>query len=89
MTTENTSREFNLRLYIEVATERVEIKPFNINKTIKDILDEFPKVTNEQLKKAIRNGSMGKYGVSYRLSTQQICFWIREYIKENKSSLGI
>ena len=89
MTTENTSKEFNLRLYIEVATERAEIKPFNIDKTIKDILDEFPKVTDNQFKKAIRNGSLGKYGVSYRLSTQQICFWIREYIKENKSNLGI
>lgn len=89
MTTENTSKEFNLRLYIEVATERTELKPLNIEKTIKDVLDEFPKLTDNQFRKAIRNGSLGKYGRSFKVSTQEICFWIREYIKENKSNLGI
>lgn len=67
----------------------MEIK--NIDETIEDIFTEFGYLNLSDIKKALRNGSLGKYGRSYKLSTQELCYWIREFIKENKSSrsLGI
>lgn len=70
--------------------QRTEMELKNIEETIEDIATEFRNLNLSEIKLAIRNGSLGKYGRSFRLSTQEICFWIREYIKENKSkSLGI
>lgn len=70
--------------------QRTEMELKNIEETIEDISTEFRNLNLSEIKLAIRNGSLGKYGRSFRLSTQEICFWIREYIKENKSkSLGI
>lgn len=70
--------------------QRTEMELKNIEETIEDIATEFRHLNLSEIKLAIRNGSLGKYGRSFRLSTQEICFWIREYVKENKSkSLGI
>jgi carbonic anhydrase len=60
----------------------------NIDETIIDIKEEFKHLRAEQIIKAIRNGSLGLYGSTYNLSTQQICIWIREYLKPSKSSTG-
>jgi hypothetical protein len=32
----------------------------------------------------LRNGGLGKYGRTYKLSTQEVCYWIREHIKPIK-----
>jgi hypothetical protein len=53
-----------------------------------DIKQEFKDLTVERIIKAIRNGSLGYYGITYKLTTQQICFWIRESLKPSKSSTG-
>jgi hypothetical protein len=60
----------------------------NIDETMIDIKQEFKHLRAEQIIKAIRNGSLGLYGSTYNLSTQQVCIWIREYLKPSKSSTG-
>ena len=89
MKQEETTLEYKLKSFLIVAEERCDLQIKDIDKTINDILNEFPKLNENQFRKSLRNGGLGKYGVSYKLSTQQICFWIREYIKENKNNLGI
>jgi hypothetical protein len=87
---ELTIREYNLNQSIAVAIERTKTEPFNIQTMVQDILSEFPRVSNDDFTLAIRNGSLGKYGKTYKLSTQEVCFWIREYLKEkSKKTLVI
>lgn len=62
--------------------QRTEMELKNIEETIEDIATEFSFLTLTEIKTAIRNGSLGKYGRSFRLSTQEVCFWIREFVKE-------
>ena len=69
--------------------QRTGMELKNIDETIEDIYSEFKNLTLKEVKTAIRSGSLAKYGRSYRLSTQEICYWIREYLKENKNKLGI
>jgi hypothetical protein len=69
--------------------QRTEMELKNIDETIEDIYSEFKNISLKEIKSAIRNGSLAKYGRSYRLSTQEVCYWIREYLKENKNKLGI
>jgi hypothetical protein len=37
------------------------------------------------IRQALRNGGLGKYGRTYKLSTQEVCYWIREHIKPIKT----
>jgi len=60
---------------------------FNIDHTINDIISEFGYVSLKQIREALRKGSLGHYGKTYKLSTQEVCVWIREYLKSNKSKL--
>jgi hypothetical protein len=46
---------------------------------VKDVLEEFPRVKEVDLISAIRNGGLGMYGRTFRLSTQEVCYWIRQY----------
>lgn len=59
----------------------------SIDETINDLLDEFKHVTIKDIREALRNGSLAKYGVTYKLNTQVLCFWIREHLKTKKSKL--
>jgi hypothetical protein len=74
----------NLKLSIAFAFERTRTEPFKIDGMVGDVLSEFPRVSSDKITEAIRNGSLGKYGRTYKLSTQEICFWIREHIKPVK-----
>jgi hypothetical protein len=65
--------------------DRTQMELLKIEDTSDFIKDEFSFLTLNDIRKALRNGSSGKYGRSYKLSTQEVCFWIREFIKENKS----
>ena len=80
---------YNLKPSLVIAMQRTEMELKNIDETIEDIYSEFKNISLKEIKKAIRNGSLAKYGRSYRLSTQEVCYWIREYLKENKNKLGI
>lgn len=72
---------------VALAFERTGTAPINIDYMIKDILSEFPRASDETLTMAIRKGSLGAYGRTYKLTTQEICIWIREYIKSKKQSM--
>lgn len=61
----------------------------NIDNTINDICTEFGFCKLSDIKDAIRKGSLGKYGRSFRLNTQEVCYWIREHRKEKSNRLGI
>ena len=70
--------------------QRTEMELKNIEETIEDIATEFRHLTISEIKLALRNGSLAKYGRTYKLSTQEVCFWIREYVKEkNNKSLKL
>ena len=62
---------------------------FNIDHTINDIMSEFSYVTIKQIREALRKGSLGHYGKTYKLSTQEVCVWIREYLKSTKSKIQL
>ena len=66
------------------AFERTKSDPFDVSALIKDVLTEFPNVDINKIITALRNGGLGKYGRTFRLSTQEVCYWIREYLKPIK-----
>ena len=66
------------------AFERTKSDPFDVSALIKDVLTEFPKLDINVIITALRNGGLGKYGRTYKLSTQEVCYWIREHIKPIK-----
>lgn len=68
--------------------ERTDMEFKSIDATIEDIITEFSDLPIEQVREALRNGSLGEYGSTFRLSTQEICVWIRKY-RFNKNSKRI
>jgi len=83
-TNPNENKMNNLKLSMSFAFERTRSEKFDITEMVKDILTEFPRVSSDKITEAIRNGSLGKYGRTYKLSTQEVCYWIREHIKPIK-----
>jgi len=63
--------------------ERTQSDLPNIDGAIEDVINEFPNIEFYRIKQAIKNGSLGHYGRTYRMSTQEVCIWIKEYIKQN------
>lgn len=61
----------------------------DIESTINDIITEFGTYKLNSIREALRNGSLGMYGQTFRLSTQEICIWIRKYSYDKNSRLGI
>jgi len=49
-------------------------------KMAEDICKEFPKVKIDVIKSAMRKGGLGYFGSTYKLTTQEVCIWIREEI---------
>lgn len=77
-------RKIDLRDALIVAFDRTRSEPFDVSSLIKDVLDEFPRLHTFTIREALRNGGLGKYGRTYKLSTQEVCYWIREHIKPIK-----
>ncbi len=84
-TLEIQERGYNLKPSLAIAMERLEMEIKNIDNTIDDICTEFAFCKLSDIKEAIRKGSLAKYGRSYRLSTQEISYWIRQYLKEKNA----
>lgn len=79
MSLENNSQTFKLKAMLLVASERLESNTPNVEKMYNDIKNEFSKKKIDDVIEAIRLGSLGKYGVNYKLTTQVVCYWIRCY----------
>jgi hypothetical protein len=84
---ETTELRDSLNKSILLAFERTSTEPNNIENMINDVITEFPRVSKETFTLAIRDGSLGKYGKTYKLSTQDICIWIREYLKSKRPTM--
>jgi len=63
------------------AVERTGSEKTDIPAILKDVAEEFPTMTTDEVCKAIRKGSLGVYGKTYKLTTQEVCIWIREHKK--------
>jgi hypothetical protein len=69
---------------VVIACQRCDDASLDLESTANDISVEFKgKLKENDVIKAIRNGSMGKYGVNYKLTTQIISSWIYKYLKQN------
>ena len=79
------TRMYNLQTSLLVAFERTATEPYDIQNMVNDILTEFPNIKDENITLAIRSGSLGKYGKTYKFSTQEVCIWIREYLKQKNT----
>ena len=68
---------------LTLAIQRTGSKELLSDDMIKDIVNEFDYVEEKHLIKAIRNGSLGVYGRTFKMCTQEVCLWVRAYIKSN------
>jgi hypothetical protein len=66
--------------------KRLDDKTLDIKLTTEAIFETFSRMPLENIKLAIKNGSTGKYGRTYKLTTQEVCYWIREFIEEDVKS---
>ena len=79
--------EDDIKRSLIIVMSRLSMDFKNIDSTTNDLFNEFSYVTIKQIREALRKGSLGHYGKTYKLSTQEVCVWIREYLKSNKSKL--
>lgn len=79
MSLENNSQTFKLKTMLLIASERLDSNIENVDKMLTDIHNEFHKKKISDVIEAVRLGSLGKYGVNYKLTTQVVCYWIRCY----------
>jgi hypothetical protein len=85
-----TTPNSNIKQSLILALERTNTTPFDLSNMISDIESEFSRISVQDIQKAIRKGALGEYGITYKLSTQVVCFWIRQYLEsKNKRNLGI
>jgi hypothetical protein len=82
---ELTTPNSNIKNSLILALERTNTIPFDLTNMILDIESEFTRISITDIQKAIRNGSLGKYGATYKFSTQVVCMWIRQYLKEKNA----
>jgi len=71
-----------------MAIERTDLNLTSIENTAIDIFAEFKHISLFKIREAIRKGSLGEYGTSYRLNTQEICIWIRKHLEIKKTKLN-
>ena len=68
-----------------IVMERLNMDFKNIDTTALDIFTEFKYMKLPMIIEALRKGSLGAYGSTFRLNTQEVCIWIRKY-NESKAS---
>lgn len=76
----------NIKIAVTVAYDRLESELSNekLSKITSDVFSEFKTLDSDIIIAAIRNGSLGKYGKTYKLNVQEICIWIREHLKTDE-----
>lgn len=52
-----------------------------------DLVNEFPKIKLEVVIEALRKGGLGHYGKTYKLSTQELCIWIRQHLIDERDKV--
>jgi len=74
----------NFKAYLLVAAQRTGTELNSFDEIIIDVYSEFPKLKDSELKQALRNGGLGMYGKTYKLTAQDVCIWIRKYLEEKR-----
>ena len=77
----------DIKISLAMVMERLNMEFKNINMTATDIHQEFKYATLLQIREALRLGSLGNYGRTYKLSTQEVCVWIRSYLNDKKPKM--
>lgn len=86
---ETTQTESVISLALVVAMQRVDQELTDVNATVQDVIKEFWYMKTKDVIEAIRSGSLGKYGKTFKLNTQEVCLWIRAYQESKKTKLGL
>ena len=66
------------------AMDRLGCEELNIKTSAKDIVEEFINKDRNFIVEAIRKGSLGAYGINYKLTTQVIGYWVYQYLNDKK-----
>ena len=77
-----------LQAALVLALDRLRVDPFPLDAMIEDIRLCYPDVKTSDITTAIRKGSSGEYGKTFRFSFQEVSIWIMEYRKEHISGRG-
>jgi len=73
----------DLTLRLAMVMQRTEQKLSDVNATVDDILSNFN--YNDKTKRAILKGSLGGYGVTFKLTTQIVGSWIYKSQMKHKT----
>lgn len=77
-----------LRMAISIASGRLGTElSSNIDECLADIISKFGHIKSDRLITAIRNGSCGDYGRTYRFCTQEIGIWINAFVYPKQDRL--
>lgn len=49
-----------------------------------DAVEAFPDITLDEFTQALKNGGLGMYGKTYKLTSQEVCIWIRNYLNDTR-----
>jgi len=63
-----------------ISMQRVQMELPELDLTCLDIFNTFKNVSVREIREALKKGSTGAYGSTYRMSTQEVCIWIRKLI---------
>jgi hypothetical protein len=74
----------NLSPKLMLASERVgaNLSSEKIRFILIDVMNEFKHLPEDVLTESIKKGSLGAYGRTYKFCSQEVCFWIREHLKD-------
>lgn len=82
----NDNMEFHFEAAIHKASLRVGMEATDIKLIVADVLQTFQNVDKKVILEAIKKGSLGCFGRTYRLSSQEVCLWVREYLSVKSPS---
>lgn len=81
-TLEAQERDTKLKIQLALAMQKTDCEIKNIDWLINDIVSEFGNKKTIDILEAIKQGSIGKFGISFKLTTQVVGYWINQYLKE-------
>jgi len=81
-TLEAQERNTKLKTQLALAMQKTDCEIKNIDWLIIDIVSEFGNKKTIDILEAIKQGSIGKFGISFKLTTQVVGYWINQYLKE-------
>jgi len=81
-TLEAQERNTKLKTQLALAMQKTDCEIKNIDWLIIDIVSEFGNKKTIDILEAIKQGSIGKFGISFKLTTRVVGYWINQYLKE-------